>query len=354
MTPWGSFTRLSRRLAVVSLAVAVAIAAPGAEQATTPRFPAALETHIGKVAHLSASERRRIYEGGAVTKLLDSDVTREVAVSGVVWINVPLGRYLERFRKIEQHEAGEGFHITRRFSEPPRLQDLDELRLPDEDVADLRACQVDECELQLSEHAINLFGKNVDWTARDARATADRVMRRWLYDYITGYIEGGNDRLAVYRETSASVPVASVFKTIVDHSVSLAAYPELKQYLLEYPKATLPSADTFFYWQEASFGLKRTIHLSHVVIAERPLETVILSKMLYATHYFWSALDVRVLVPDPARGAGFWFVTASRTRIDGLTGFTGFFVRRRVRSQVQEGTMRVLTTTKRTLETGSK
>jgi hypothetical protein len=345
-----SFTSLSFRVAALTAATLVAIAAPDAEQAADARFPAALETQIGKVAHFTASERRRIQEGGAVTKLLDSDVTREVAVSGVVWINAPLSRYVERFRNIERHESGEGFHITRKFTTPPRLQDLDELRLPDDDVADLRSCRVDDCELQLSEYAIDLFRKNVDWTTSDARTAADRVMRRWLYDYVTGYMEGGNDRLAVYRETSNSVPVAAEFKTLVDHSVTLAPYPELKQYLLDYPRASLPSIETFFYWQEASFGLKRTIHLSHVAIAERPQETVILSKMLYATHYFWSALDVRVLVPDPARGNGFWFVTASRSRLDGLSGFTGFFVRRRVRSQVQEGTMKILMTTKRTLE----
>ena len=59
------------------------------------------------------------------------------------------------------------------------------------------------------------------------------------------------------------------FKTIVDHSVTLGPYPELKQYLLDYPRTALPSVETFFYWQEASFGLKRTIHLSQAVIAER-------------------------------------------------------------------------------------
>ena len=209
---------------------------------------------------------------------------------------------------------------------------------------------MEHCELQLSEYAIGLFEKEVDWSAPDAHAAADRVMRRWLHEYINGYLEGGNDRLAVYRDTPTPVPVAAELKTLVDNSASLATYPELKRYLLEYPKATLPAVHTFFYWQEASFGLKRTTHLSHVTIAERPHETVVMSKMLYATHYFWSALDVRVLVPDPARGQGFWFVTASRSRLDGLSGFTGFFVRRRVRSQVQEGAMKILMTTKRTLE----
>ena len=72
--------------------------------------------------------------------------------------------------------------------------------------------------------------------------------------------------------------------------------------------------------------------------------------MLYASHYFWTALELRALVPDPSRGAGFWFLTVSRTRMDGLSGFTGLFVRRRVRSGVQDGTLNVLRNTKKRLE----
>jgi hypothetical protein len=345
---WRARHGLMGRALVLVLGVSVGLTDASARQAPL-HFPAALEFHIGDVAHLTASERRRLHEGGPVTKLLDSDVTREVAVSGIVWIDAPLQRYIESFRDIERHESGEGFHVTRRFSDPPRLQDLDALRLPAEDIDDLRSCRVDRCELQLSEHAIGLF-QQLNWRAPDVRGAADRLMRQWLFDYVNGYREGGNDRLAIYREHDTPVPVAHEFRTIVDHSTSLGRTPELTRFLLEYPAFSLPNADTFFYWQEASFGLKRTIHLSHVAIVPRAQETVVLSKMLYATHYFWSALDVRVLVPDPARGHGFWFVTASRTRLNGLSGFTGFFVRRRVRSQVQEGTMKILMTTRAKLE----
>jgi hypothetical protein len=72
--------------------------------------------------------------------------------------------------------------------------------------------------------------------------------------------------------------------------------------------------------------------------------------MLYASHYFWTGLEVRALVPDLERGAGFWFVTVNRARSDGLSGFTGMFVRRRVRSAVQEGALAGLRTTKEKLE----
>jgi len=89
--------------------------------------------------------------------------------------------------------------------------------------------------------------------------------------------------------------------------------------------------------------LKASGHLS-------PDDTVVTSKMLYASHYFWTGLELRVLLPDPSRGDGFWFATVNRSRSDGLSGFTGQFVRRRARSEVQDGTLAALRTTKQMLE----
>ena len=60
--------------------------------------------------------------------------------------------------------------------------------------------------------------------------------------------------------------------------------------------------------------------------------------------------EVRALVPDPSRGPGFWFVTVNRSRSDGLSGFAGFFVRRRVRSEVQTGALAALRSTKQRVE----
>jgi hypothetical protein len=103
-----------------------------------------------------------------------------------------------------------------------------------------------------------------------------------------------------------------------------------------------------------SFGLKPTIRMSHVVSYRGTPGTVIASKMLYASHYFRTGLELRVLVPDPSRGPGFWFVTVNRTRSDGLTGFIGFLVRGHVRSGVQKGALAVLGATKRRLEAAAQ
>jgi hypothetical protein len=82
----------------------------------------------------------------------------------------------------------------------------------------------------------------------------------------------------------------------------------MRRYLLEFPKTTLAAVTWFLYWQETEFGLKPTIRISHVVIRQGPDEATVASKMLYATHYFWTGLELRALLQDPSRGSGFWFV----------------------------------------------
>jgi hypothetical protein len=72
--------------------------------------------------------------------------------------------------------------------------------------------------------------------------------------------------------------------------------------------------------------------------------------MLYASHYFWTALELRVLLLDPARGPGFWFVTVNRSRSDGLSGFVGRIVRGRVQDEAREGMLTALAFTKKAME----
>ena len=43
---------------------------------------------------------------------------------------------------------------TKKVSEPARIEDFAELMLPDDDVQDLRSCQVGDCELKLSAEAL--------------------------------------------------------------------------------------------------------------------------------------------------------------------------------------------------------
>ena len=313
-------------------------------------LPPRLDSYLSTVVRPTTTERRLLAKGKPITKLLDADAAKEVAVFGAVWIDAPVHRYVEAIQDIENFERGGGFKITRRIAAAPSLADFAELRLSKEDVKDLRSCRVGNCQVKLGEKGVQAFRTGVDWSHADAHTAAETVMRRLALEYVTGYLEGGDRRLAVYRDSSRPTFVADEFRSMVDAMPSLTSYlPSVRRYLLDYPAVRLPDVTSFLYWQETDFGLKPTIRINHLMIHEDADSTVVASKMLYASHYFWTALELRVLYPDQARG-GFWLATINRSRSDGLSGFTGIFVRRRVRSEAVKGIQAALAATKRRLE----
>jgi hypothetical protein len=179
----------------------------------------------------------------------------------------------------------------------------------------------------------------------------DRLIRKQALEFVNGYLEGGNSRLAVYRDDTRPTFVAQEFATMIGQMPSLTTYlPELKRYLLEYPQMKLPKAESFLYWQEAQFGLKPTIRINHLTVADAQTHVAVVSKMLYASHYFWTAIELRVLIPDAGRGEGFWFVNVNRSRSDGLSGFVGSLIRGKVRGEAEKGMQSALTITKTLME----
>lgn len=314
-------------------------------------LPGQLESYVTKVVRLTPAQRKQLFSGQPVTKLLDADPSREVSVFGGIWVKAPVDRYLAAVRNIEEFEKGENFRVTRKVSTPPRLEDFAQFRLPPDDLQDLKSCRVGDCELKLSADALSRIRKEIDWSKPTATADAERLGRRLMLEYVQGYLEGGNARLATYRDTDRPTFVGQEFASMVDRMPSLSEYlPDLKRYLLDYPKATLPKAESFVYWQEAQFGLKPTIRINHLTIAQQPTHVDVVSKMLYASHYFWTAIELRVLVPDPSRGEGFWFVSVNRSRSDGLSGFVGSLIRGKVRGEAEKGMRAALDITKRKME----
>jgi hypothetical protein len=300
---------------------------------------------------LTADQRAQLSSGTPVTKLLESDPSKEVVVFGGVWIKASIAGYLAAVRDIERFESGGGFRITKKISSPPRLEDFAQLTIPDDDANDLRTCRVDRCELQLSKDGIERMRREIDWTKPDARDRVNRMAREMALTYVKEYLEGGNQRLAVYRDADRPTFVANEFASMIERLPSIAEFlPEVQRYLLEFPKASLAGSESFVYWQEAIFGLKPTIRINHLTMAEEPSGAVVVSKMLYATHYFWTALELRVLVRDPSRPDGFWLITESRSRSNGLSGFVGRIIRGKVRGEAEQGTATALQATRERLE----
>ena len=346
---FGIGARVSSVLALAALSLA-AQSKPAA-----PRLPAPLESYVSSSVKLDAKATADLHAGRPVTKLLNSDPAKEVAVFGAVWINAAPSAYAAAVRDIEQFEKGPSFRATKKIGAPPRLDDFAAMTIPDDDFKDLRSCRVGECSLKLSQSTIERVRREVDFSKPTAKAAVETMMRQLALDYVKAYLDGGNSRLAVYRDSERPTFVAQETRSMIEGLPSLSQFlPELNRYLLDFPSATLAGSESFVYWQEATFGLKPTIRINHVVIAEQPTQVVVASKLLYASHYFWTALELRVLVADPARGPGAWFVSVNRSRSDGLTGFTGRLIRGKVRSEAQSAMTTILRVTKTRLEGRAK
>ena len=344
--------RSQTRILWAAVGLAVASTAAPAVGTRTVGFPPRLDEYLTHGVAISAEERKTLLAGAPVTKMLDGDKGKEVGVFGAVWVNAPVRRYVEAVSDIEQFERGGGFTLTKRIGAPPTPEDFADMRLPDEDIKDLRKCRVGDCVVKLDAEAIQTLRAEVDWKSPDARATVDRIMQRFALTYVMGYLEGGNERLAIYRDHDRPTFVAEEFRTMIGQMPELTTYvPNLRRYLLEYPASLAAQPASFLYWQETNFGLRPTIRISHLSIWETADGTAVASKMLYASHYFWTGLELRVLLPDPSRGQGFWFVMVNRSRSDGLSGFTGRVIRGRVRSEVQKGMLAGLLATRKRIET---
>jgi hypothetical protein len=313
--------------------------------------PHDLLSYLDRYVKLPDEAKARLLAGEAVSVPLDSDPSSEIAVFGAVWIDAPMSRYLAAVRDIEHLESGSAFRVTHKISQPPRLDDFAALTLPDRDTRDAQWCRVARCGLKLTSDGIERMQRDVDWTRPDAGDQVDRFARRFMFDYVNGYLAGGNARLAVYHDAERPIAIAQEFTSLVSRVPALDdLFPDVRRYLLEFPAAPLPGGESFLYWQETKFGLKPTIRINHVVIAERPNAAIIVSKLIYATHYVRGALEVRILLPDPARGRGFWLLAEYRMRPDGLSGMSGRMIRGRVHGDTERGTVALLQSTKTRLE----
>lgn len=348
----------SRLLALVLAAGGALLGLPpgtGAQATPPPPLPARLEQYLAESVRPSASERQRMLRGEAITRLLDGDPSKEVGVFGVVWVDAPREGYAEAITDIERFERGRAFPVTRKLGPAPVLEEFAAMQLSADDARSLRGCEVGDCKVKLGQESIEAIRARVDFGAPDAVERARAVFRERVHAYVTRYREHGNAGMVEYRDGSHPVSAATEFAALVERMPSITeGLPGLRRYLLHYPEASVPGAVDFLYWQETRFGLKPTIRVSHMLVVDGPEETVVASKMIYASHYFWTALELRVAMPDPVRGRGYWLVMVNRSRSDGLGGFVGRLLRGRVRGEVRRGVTNVLTSQKQRLEAAAR
>jgi hypothetical protein len=218
----------------------------------------------------SELDLRKIEQGKVLTKALDSEAKNEVAIFGVILIEVPTGFFLEKFRDIEQFKKNEKVLEIGRFSEPPTRSDLNDFTLEPGDLRDIRKCRVGKCKIKLPAEVIERFQRKIDWSAPGHSFLVTTLAKEMLIEYVTSYLKGGNTALTVYHDQKIPVSLEEQFRELLQESPYLLDdVPEFHEYLERFPEVELSGVEDFVYWSKEDIGLKPVTTLTHVSIYQR-------------------------------------------------------------------------------------
>ena len=304
--------------------------------------PPELEQYLRRIG-LGPKDLAAARDGRAVVKALSTKSNRDVAVFGMIGVRASRDAVVAYALDAESFLAAPGrqFHV---FGDPATEVDVREISFEESAYRDLRNCRPGKCVFKLPVSAMSTFVQSVDWSAPDAKAHADQLLRAGLLGLVGDYREGGNAATITY-DDRRGVRSGDVIAELAAQSTDLYEHaPELARYLATYPSGRPAGVREFLYWaEERPPRLRRTLTLNHLVVHTTPSPdsrgAFIARKQIYANHYFDGAFEQLVVVDAGAPGShpGAYLVTVRRFRFDHLPG--GLLnIRGRVRSGLVDAT----------------
>jgi hypothetical protein len=291
----------------------------------------------------SEADVARVRAGQAVTRLLPSRESIEVAVAGAVRINGSADRLVHWLKEIVNFRKAAELGASAKLSSPPQIGDFAGLALGEKERKDLAECRPGKCALRLGDKAIARF-QEIDWTAADAARRADLVTRQLMLQLAQAYLQGGDVALGASHDDRTPRVSADEFRALLGQATNLYELtPSLASFLERFPSASLPGAEHFLYWGQGGAGPDAAISLHQLVIVPSDAGgAMIVDKQLYSNRYTDAAIFVISLSPT-ADGTAYYALVAARARSRMLGGTTARLMRGRVESVTRDTTTMYLT-----------
>ncbi len=278
----------------------------------------------------SRKDFRKMKEGQVVTKLLETNVKHEVAVFSVARINVPKEFYVRNYDKDEMNIETAYGNPKGRFSNPTEMGDIQALSLPPNDLKDLAKCEPGRCNVKLPGNAFEKL-RQLKSSSSDFDVQANILFRQAIVSYVQNYLNNGNAVLVEYHDKENPIRLIEEFKGLIEESPYLYKYaPQLLRYLEGFPNTKLSNTKDVFYWLKENLGGKTKAPIISIIhdVFYRPegaVAEVVISKLLYATHYFEASLGLTLMIDEPeGNKEGFYLICINRSRIDFLRKIPGF------------------------------
>lgn len=298
----------------------------------------------------SASARNQLAKGRAVTELLEEEHI-DIAIAAAVRSNVDAGRFVARFREVEQLLKGSFVDANGRFSPQARLEDLEALTLDDDDLDDLRGCRPGRCGVKLSSAEITRIQSAVRGAGERWKPAVLAAFKGALVERVLAYRSKGIAGLAPYEDgTETTQPrfVTGVMLEIFEQRG--LGRREALAYLRGYPAEAF-EADSFLYWSKDRLSdAKPVVSITHAVIVRGSASDppVALMTQVYASHYLNASMSLTTLVPEPADAPSLAYLRLST--VDVFDGRFGGIVRRLVQRRIRSDGPRAIDALRRKLE----
>ena len=327
------------RLAALILA-ALQVVAPGAGGGDPFAF-------FSPSVVLRSGEWKSLQEGTPIASVVQAD-GRDVAIFSVIPVDraVDGDRLIAWMRQIASLKQSKYVLALRRFSTPPRLEDLDTLSLDDGDLNEIRRCRPGHCGMKLSTEEIGALQRAVAASGNDWKPPVQLAFRQLILQRVQAYTIKGHGGLNNYTDRGSASSLGLSFSALVGRSPFLTGHvPQFAEYLTRYPSNHPSDIESFVYWSKEKLGNKAVISATHVVItrgtAPAAPEVLVAGKQIFATHYMDASLSVTALLYDGSANRRY-LAYLNRSDLDVLGGFWGGLVRRIVERRLKSEAPAVL------------
>lgn len=305
-------------------------------------------------AGFTDSDLASLEKGDVVVRELSPTDPREIAFTGAVKINAPRDVVFEAFRRAIEAQEKEIAISRGIFRSPPSAKELAKLQIESGEIRSLARCEKGDCDWSLSGELIEKIRNEVDWNSGGAEGRASELFKEILAGYTADYLRNGDEALMVYEDDPEPLDLRAEYESLLGNLLLLDDLaPEFHGYLREFPRKQLDGVDDFVSWSNVQIALKPVVVNTHTIFykkeAERIPQAFILSKQIYANHYFHSSLALTTLVSFPRGDDQFdtYVIFSSHSRTGALSGTIGQIARSAVDGQAESKLTSALEDTKR-------
>jgi hypothetical protein len=217
---------------------------------------------------LRDQDRRSLEQGTPFASVLEGKGD-QLAVFSVIPVDrsVDADRLIAWVRNIRALKQSRYVPVLKRFSAPPRLEDLAALSLDEGDLNEVKRCRPGTCGLKLSAAEIDELQRAIRNSGGDWKPAVQTTFRQVVLQRVQTYSQKGHAGLANYSDRKDAPSLESSFRALIQRSPFLTAHVSwFAEYLRQYPSAPPHDIESFLYWSKEKLGSKAVISATHVVI----------------------------------------------------------------------------------------